>query len=549
MSIVEFKLNKDQLINAGLKALNDGDFSNCAVFCRKLLDCGEYENGMLLLSKMYEEMGQSNKSNDCLFKLYNKSKDKRYLEKVSQNLASNDSYAEAMRYADYGIGIKDISMIDLDDVFDFMSEIESKNAFKVIYPVTDEYLEALLEKARVLSASKQFAKSNELLNSRDFSHLEGYINVVRLKAINYMNLNDMISFKAFASDLIENKDYELYGRVYMLYYNLQEENLEDAKVNLDRILQFEPEENIVLSMPIMLVATPFIEECYELSKIIIDRYNYGVRDVCYKAILEYILGDRKKAFKTLNFSNKMFGKSSYTYVVGSLFKLEVITPTVDMFMQKIDLFIDDKLATIENLISKGNIEGCRELIVSDEVFSNVFDYVLRENNIKQINAIIRILDKVYTDKIGDKIRELLIDNTVLENVKTSLIKTIIEYDSNKTISFVLGNLFVEYDFTYPLDHFDNNMVIGYYDAVLFAFATALKPNTVVNEIIENVAILDDIYKQNTTLSIQNAAARFITIYLCFNGELQKEIRDINRLFEFFGVTSNEYYEWYNTINV
>ena len=548
MSVVQFKLNKNQMIDAGLKALDNRDFSNCAFFSRKLLDSGEFENGMLLLSKMYEEMGQIHKSNNCLFKLYSKFKDKRYLEKVSENLASNDSYGEAMRYADYNIGLNELSMINLDDVFDFMSELEKQNAFKVIYPVNEEYLEALLEKARELSSTKQFAKSNELLNSRDFSHLEGYINVIRLKAINYMNLGDLIAFKDFAIDLISKKDYELYGRVYMLYYNLQEENFEDAKSNLDRILEFEPEENIILSLPIMLVATTFIEECYKISKIIIDRYNYGIRDVCYKAILEYILGKGQDAIKTLSYCDKLFGKSSYTFVVGSLIKLQVSTETVDSFMQKIDLFIEDKLSTLNKLVKNNNIEGCRELMLNDSVFSNIINYVLRENNIKQINTVIRILDRVYTDEIGDKLRELLIDNSVLENVKTSLIKTIIEYDSNKTIGFVLGNLYVDYDFTYPLDHFDNNMVIGYYDALLFAFATALKPNTVTMEINEKLIILDDIIKDNK-LNINEVDPRFITIYLCFNGELQKEIRDISRLFDFFAVSSNEYYNWYNTINI
>ena len=547
MSVVEFKLNKSQLIDTGLKALNDGDFSNCAVFSRKLLDIGEYESGMLLLSKMYDEMGQTSKSNNCLFKLYQKQKDRKYLEKVIENLVKEDSYVEAMRYSDYGLGeINEISKINLDDVFEFMNAMEKQNAFKIVYPVNDEYLDKLLEKARELTATQQFAQSNKLLNSRDFSKLDGYINVIRLKAINYMNLGDLIAFKQFASDLISNKDYELYGRVYMMYYNLQDENLHEARKNLDRVLEFEPEENIILALPIMLVTTPFNEQCYKISKIIIDNYNYGVRDVCYKAILEYILSDTKSAYKTLSFSDKMFGKSSYTFIIRKLIEYHINAATVDIFMQKLDYYINDKLSTLTKLVKNDNIDEVSNLILEDEEFSNIFDYVLRENNIEQINIIIRILNKAYNDNIGLKLRDLIIDGSVLENVKTSLIKTIIEYDSNQVIAFVLGGLYVEYDFTYPLDHYDTSVVIGYYDALLFAFATALKANTATMEINENLLILDDIIKDKK-VDITSVDARFITIYLCFNGELKNEIRDINRLFEFFDVPSKDYYEWYNTI--
>lgn len=541
MSVRKLQLDIEELRKASQKALERGDFEDSIFFIKKAIDMENEDADSDFLAKIYRNSGLFNESNKILFKLYNKTGDQKYLNQVVDNLVDNDNVTEALRYEEQGVQINSIDMNDIEKMFNNLFNEPKK--FKVAYPITEEYFEQVLDKARELSTAGEFLQSNKLLEFRDYSKLDNYIDAIRIKAVNYMNLGDVNGLIEFSKSLLNTK-YEVYARTYLMFCYLQIEDNANAREELNKVIKLQPEENIVLSMPIMLVDTNFLEESLYFANQIIENYSYGVKDICLKAILEYLLNERLKAYKTLSKANKIFGNSPYIYIVKTVFDLDVEAKKVSEFIDIIDNKIVTTINYLSEIIVKGSKQKAIDLIISDEFTNNVFRYVLMSNNVKHINAFIKILDVAFTEEIGDILRELLLDNFVLDEVKTSIIKILIEFSEDKRISFVLANLYLDYDFTYPLNHFEENVLVGYYDALLFNFQASITPINDGKIIADKLKAIDKLCVDKK-VALNDCDSRIISVLLCYNKGMFNEESNLNKLLAIFGVKREEFDRWYS----
>lgn len=535
--IQKLQLDSDKLLSVAIEAFDEQNYEKAVLFAKKAIEVKNDIYSIGVLATIYEDMGAFGLSKNIMLREFDKTKDEECLYIVAENLVEENDFIPVIKYyRNYKLDLKKINVSD----FSIMNEMfaVSDNDFEVAFPPTDEYLLRMLQVAKARTEKGDYLGSNQLLDFRDYSHLEYYGELIKQKAINYVMLGDLDSLIQYCYTLIDGK-YEAYARAYLVYCYNQYGFIGSAKVQMDRLMEVEIPDDLLIELPKILGNTEFNNESLKIADMLVEKQPYSSRMITYRAMLYYIVGDVIGAVKEINRSESLFDEVVESYFLKRTIKSGTKWNSVGEMIANIYVKTNVALDAFASDVKER---------IKDEENAKFFEFCLKCNDSFTIGHAISLLRDNYNDDVRKIFDRVLIDCEVSNSEKLSIIKVIIDNDVDKKINFVLDNYYASYDFNLPDCNANGNLINGYYHALACNFIASINPSRDAKKIVKKLKLLSAIYEKYPDNFLKSRDEQIIGALLCYNNEQEEWYSSTTLLSKFYNLDEEELITCNNVLN-
>lgn len=535
--IQKVQLDSDKLLEVAINAFDEENYEKAVLFAKKAIEIKNDTYSIGVLATIYEDMGAFGLSKNIMLEEYDKTQDEECLYIIAENLVEESDFIPIIKYyRNHKLDLKKISVSD----FSIMNEMfaVADNDFEVAFPPTDEYLLRMLQVAKARTEKGDYLGSNQLLDFRDYSHLSYYGELIKQKAINFVMLGDLESLIQYCYTLVSGK-YEAYGRAYLVYCYNQYGFDGSAKVQMDRLLELDIPEELLIELPKILGNTEFNEESLKFAEMLVKIHPYSSRMIMYRAMLYYLVGDVKTSLKEINRSESLFCEEVESYFLKRAVKSGGKWNSVGEMIANIYVKTNAELEAF----SKDAQEK-----LQNEDYKKFFIFCLKCNDAFTIGHAMSLLRDNYNASVREIFNNVLIDCNVHNKEKFSIMKVIIDKDDDKKINFVLDNYYASYDFNFPKCNASGNLINGYYHALACNFIASINPTKDAKKIVEKLKLLSKIYEEYPDNFLKSRNEQIIGALLCYNNEQGEWYSSTTLLAKFYDVDEQELITCINVLN-
>lgn len=535
--IQKLQLDSDKLLSVAIEAFDEQNYEKAVLFAKKAIEVKNDTYSIGVLATIYEDMGAFGLSKNIMLREFDKTKDEECLYIVAENLVEENDFIPVIKYyRNYKLDLKKINVSD----FSIMNEMfaVSDNDFEVAFPPTDEYLLRMLQVAKARTEKGDYLGSNQLLDFRDYSHLEYYGELIKQKAINYVMLGDLDSLIQYCYTLIDGK-YEAYARAYLVYCYNQYGFIGSARVQMDRLMEVEIPDDLLIELPKILGNTEFNNESLKIADMLVEKQPYSSRMITYRAMLYYIVGDVTGAIKEINRSENLFDEEVESYFLKRTIKSGAKWNSVGEMIANIYVKTNVALDAFASDVKER---------IKDEENAKFFEFCLKCNDSFTIGHAMSLLRDNYNDDVRKIFNEVLIDCNVQNSEKLSIMKVIIDKDVDKKIDFVLDNYYASYDFNLPDCNANGNLINGYYHALACNFIASINPSRDAKKIVKKLKLLSAIYEKYPDNFLKSRDEQIIGALLCYNNEQGEWYSSTTLLSKFYNLDEEELITCNNVLN-